>query len=166
MKYISILTLLLITVIGNHCFAQSDSSLLYLRFPTVPPFSIIKVPDSTRFTKNELQKKQATMIMVFSPDCDHCQQETKELIANIDLFKKVQIIMASPLDFSYLKKFYFEYELDRYPNFIIGRDPGYFLGTFYKVHSFPSIFLYDKKGRFVSAFDGTVPVKKIAEALE
>lgn len=165
---------LLVLVLGfaGRGFAQADTtlpkkdtSLLYLRFPTVPPFNITRVPDSTRFTKDDLQKKRATLIMIFSPDCEHCQYETRQLIAHIDLFKKVQIIMTTPLEYYYVNKFYEDYEIAKYPNIIIGRDHGYFLGTFYKVRSFPSLFLYNKKGEFVQAFDGSVPVEKIAEAL-
>lgn len=145
--------------------AQADSTLIYLRFPTVPPFSIIKVPDSTRFTKDNLQKKKATVIIIFSPDCDHCQHATKELTANIGLFKKAQIVMASSLEYSYLKKFYEEYKIAEHPNIIMGRDPSYFFGTFFRVRSFPAIFVYDKKGNFIQSFDGSVPVEKIAEVL-
>ena len=125
----------------------------------------MKVPDSTAFTKANLAKKKATIILVFSPDCEHCQRETKELIANIDLFKKAQIVMSSPLDYGYIKRFYEEYKIADYPNIIMGRDPGYFFGTFYKIRSFPAIFLYDKKGNFVQAFDGNVPIEKIAKFL-
>lgn len=146
-------------------FAQEDTTLLYLRFPIVPPFKIITMADSTAFTKDDLKKKKATIIMVFSPDCEHCQHETKELIAHIDLFKKAQIVMVSPLEYDYIKKFYEEYKIADYPNIIMGRDPGYYFGTFYKVRSFPSIFLYDKKGNFVQKFDGSVPVEKIASFL-
>lgn len=145
--------------------AQTDSSLLYLRFPTVPPFTITKVSDSTKFTKEDLSKRKSTIIIVFSPDCEHCQYETKELTANIKLFKKAQIIMASPLEHHILKKFYDEYKIADYPNIIMGRDPSYFFGTFYHVRSFPAIFVYDKKGNYVNTFDGSVPVQKIAEIL-
>ncbi len=146
-------------------FAQADTSLLYLRFPFVPPFKITKVADSLPFTKDDLSKKKATIIMVFSPDCEHCQHETKELIAHIGLFKKAQIIMVSPIEYSYIKKFYDEYKIADYPNIIMGRDPSYYFGTFFHVRSFPAIFVYDKKGNFVKAFDGSYPVEQIAEAL-
>lgn len=146
-------------------FGQADTSLLYLRFPTVPPFRIITMADSTAFTKADLSKKKATIIMVFSPDCEHCQAETKAITARIELFKKVQIVMASPLDYDYIKKFYEEYKIADYPNITMGRDPGYYLGTFYKIRSFPAIFLYDKKGNFVKAFNGSFPVEQIAELL-
>lgn len=150
--------------LGKISLAQADSTPVYLRFPTVPPFSITKVADSTKFTKADLAKRKATLIFIFSPGCEHCQHETKELIANIKLFKKVQIVMASPLEHRFLKEFYDEYKIAVYPNIIMGRDPAYFFGTFYNVKSFPALFLYDKKGNFIKAFDGTVPVQQIAES--
>ena len=73
--------------------------------------------------------------------------------------------MASPLEHSYLKKFYEEYKIADYPNIIMARDASYFFGTFFHVRSLPAIFVYDKKGNFVNSFDGTVSVQKIAESL-
>lgn len=157
--------LILCICLGKTGLAQEDSTAIYLRFPAVPPFSITKIADSAKFTKADLAKRKATLIFIFSPDCEHCRQETKALIANIKLFKKAQIIMASPLEHHILKKFYEEYKIADHPNIIMGRDPSYFLGNFYKVKSLPAIFLYDKRGNFVKAFDRTVPVQKIAEFL-
>jgi thioredoxin-related protein len=157
--------LVLFTSISFTAFSQADTSLLYLRFPTVPPFSIITAPDSIKFTKDDLQKKKPVMIMIFNPDCEHCQHETRELIAHMDLFKNIQIIMTSPLEYYYIKKFYDDYKIADYPNIIMGRDPGYYFGTFFHIRYFPAIFLYDKKGNFVAQFDGSVPVEKIAAAL-
>ena len=73
--------------------------------------------------------------------------------------------MASPLEHRLLKPFYNDYKIANYPNIIMGRDPGYFFGTFFNVHSFPALFLYDKRGHFVKAFDGSIPVQQIAKAL-
>lgn len=160
-KHVLLLVFIVLCKISN---AQTDS-LIYLRFPTVPPFSITTVVDSTKFSKDDLSKRKSTVIFIFSPDCEHCQQETKALTSNINLFKKAQIIMASPLEHQHLKKFYTEYKIADYPNIIMGRDPSYFFGTFYSIKTFPSIFVYDKKGRFVKAFEGGAPIALIADAL-
>jgi thioredoxin-related protein len=158
--------LVLIIIAGSTIsFAQTDTSLLYLRFPIIPSFKLTNIADSSVFTKDNLKKKKATVMMVFSPDCEHCQEETKQLTANIKLFKKAQIIMISPLEFSYMRKFYNEYKIADYPTITMGRDPIYFFGTFYQVRSFPSIFVYNKKGNFVKAFTGSTPVEEIAAAL-
>ena len=103
--------------------------------------------------------------MMFSPDCEHCQAETKDILANINLFKKAQILMVSPIDFKYMKEFYTEYKIANYPNITIARDPTYFLGTFYKIRSFPSIFVYDKKGNLKNSFIGSTFVEDIAASL-
>lgn len=164
MKRIVLMAILL--VLAKGVFAQADTSLLYLRFPIVPPISIMRVPDSTKFTKADLKKNTATLVFIFSPDCEHCQHETKEIISHIDLFKKIQIVMATPLEFRFVKKFYEDYQIADHPNITIGTDPGYFLGTFFHVRSFPALYLYDKKGNLVRSFDGSVPVESIPEALK
>jgi thioredoxin-related protein len=145
---------------------QTDTSLLYLRFPIVPSFKLINIADSSFFTKNDLKKKKATVIIIFSPTCENCVEETKELKEKIGLFKKAQIVMVSPLDYNYLKSFYNDNNIEQYPVITMGRDPGYFLGTFFKVRSLPSIFVYDKKGNFVKSFIGSTPVQEIAAALK
>jgi thiol-disulfide isomerase/thioredoxin len=146
-------------------FSQDPVLPVYKRFPITPPFKIIKVPDSTFYKKEDLKRKKATIIIIFSPDCDHCQHATQDLLANAALFKKVQIIMVSSAPYSTVKKFYFEYGIATFPNIIMGTDPRYFLGTFYQITNFPSFFVYDKKGVFVKAFEGSVPITKIAQAL-
>ena len=145
--------------------AQSDSLPIYKRFPEVPPFSITKVPDSIKFTKDDLSSRKSTMIMLFDPDCDHCHQALKALLANMQLFKNAQIILASPTDFKGLKKFYNDYKIAAYPNITVGRDWTYFFGSFYVVHNFPAIYIYNKKGRLTEEFSGSLDVKKAAAAL-
>ncbi|MEO6538363.1 MAG: TlpA disulfide reductase family protein [Ferruginibacter sp.] len=160
-----LLSFLLVFNLGFSVQAQQDSLPLYKRFPQVPPLSIITVPDSTRFTKEDLHKKKPVLIIVFSPDCEHCQHAIKDLEENAAAFKKVQVIMVSALDHSIIKKFYYEYNISSYPNIIVGRDANYFLGSFFSITNFPSIFLYDKKGNFVEKFEGDVSFTKIAARL-
>lgn len=162
-RFIPYLFLLLAT---NTALAQNDTAALYTKFPNVPPFSFTRVPDSSRFVKADLKKNKAVLVIVFSPDCEHCQHELKDLIAHMNLFKDVQIVMVSHLDYHFIKTFYQDNKLAAYPNIIMGRDYSYFFGTFYKIKFLPAIFLYNKKGQFVKAFGGSVPVKKIAAWLK
>ncbi len=161
------LFLVIFTIFGNVLFAQShkDSLPNYQLIPTVPPFKLIMSPDSVVFIKDHLKKKRATIIMVFSPDCDHCVRSTEDLLAHYNLFKKVQIVMATSLGYSHVKKFYTDIKLIDYPNIKVGYDTSNFLGTFYEVRSFPAIFLYDKKGNFKKAFDANAKWETIAAAL-
>jgi outer membrane protein OmpA-like peptidoglycan-associated protein len=145
-------------------FAQTTTA-DYTTLP-MPAFGISKVPDSSLFTRGDLSKDKETIIMIFSPDCEHCQRETDSLIAHIDLFKDVQIVMASPLDYVEISKFYKDYHIANYPVITMGRDGSYVWGKFFNVHNFPSIYVYDKNGQLKKSFEGSYAVQKIAAVLE
>ncbi len=132
----------------------------------MPAFSLNKFPDSTVLTKQNLKKKTATIIMLFSPDCDHCKVATEQMLANIDGLKKAQIIMVSSLDFSWIKKYNNQFHLDKYKNITLATQQNYFLFEFYSLTSFPSVFLYDKKGKLIGDFKEHVDFKKVAELLK
>jgi thioredoxin-related protein len=165
LKKIFIAIVLLFSFLHGWAQEKEDSIPVYQRFPTVPPFTIMCAPDSTAFSKADLKKRRPVMIVVFSPDCEHCKHFTKELLAKSNLFKKATIVMASSLNYDLIKKFYDDDKIADYPNIKMGRDGTYFLSTFFKVRSYPTIFVYNKKGKFVERFEGTAPLEKMAAAL-
>ena len=160
--------LLAFILLKTICWAQvptTDTIPIYKQFPDIPSFSLSRVPDSTVFTKDSLKKNVATIIIMFSPDCEHCQHETRNLMAKMNLLPKdVQIVMASPLNYVDILKFYKEYHIYDCPNIIMGRDPVWYLGGFYQVHNFPTIAIYNDKGKFIELMDGSVKIEKIAAA--
>lgn len=143
-------------------FAQTDTSQHYFKNPTIPAFNLIKIPDSSNFTNNQLQKNIPTVLVFFMPDCDHCQDATKNLTAKIDKLKDVQIVMVAGMEFSAVKKFYADYKIADHPNITITRDPTLALPLYYKVHSIPDVYVYDKNGKYLDHFKKTIPVEEIA----
>ena len=137
----------------------------YKRIPKIPPFSIMLSPDSILFTKEDLRNKKPVIVMVFSPDCDHCVHATEDLILNIKSFKNTEIVLASSLSYESVQKFYKDLNLGAYPNIHVGYDSKRFLSSFYDVKSFPSIFLYSKKGDFKMDFLDHPDFKIIAAEL-
>ena len=103
--------------------------------------------------------------MIFSPDCEHCQHETEQLLANIDKFKNAQILMITYLPYNEMIDFYKNYKIANYPEITVARDTKFFFPVFFKVRNLPSIFVYDKKGNFKKNFEGSVKIDSIAEAL-
>jgi thioredoxin-related protein len=156
---------LVITLAFLASMAQTGETteLPYKRFPTVPPFKILLTDSSTLFTKDQLPGKKATFLMLFSPECDHCKHETEELIKNIDKFKKINIVMATPMPFSMMKEFYVHYDLKRFKNITMGRDIGFILPTFYGARTLPYLAFYDKSGNLIDAFEGSLPIEKVLE---
>jgi len=144
-------------------FAQVDSASMppYKRFPTLPPFKILMVDSTNWYAKENLPKKKAVMVMIFNPECEHCKHETEELIKNIDKFKNIEIVMATPRDFSEMKEFYGHYDLKRFKNIHVGRDMNYTLPVFYDIRSLPYLAFYNKKGNLIDTFEGTLPMDKV-----
>lgn len=149
-------------------FPQIDSAKekpLYLRFPTVPEFTIFKAPDSTAFSRDQLQKKKNTIFIIFSPDCGHCQHEAEMITQDIQKFRNTQIVMVTYLPYSEMIKFYHIYKIAEYPQITMGRDTKFFFPVFFKVRNLPSIFVYDKKGHFKKSFEGDVKPETILASL-
>ena len=151
------------------CFAafsqQDTTDAIYLRFPVIPKFTVFKAPDSTAFSREDLRKNKPVVFMIFSPDCEHCQHETEELLANINEFKNTQIVMITYLPYNEMIDFYKNYKIADYPQIVMARDTQFFFPVFFKVRNLPSIFVYDKKGNFKKNFEGSVKIDSIAEAL-
>ena len=103
--------------------------------------------------------------MIFSPDCDHCIQATEDLIENIKSFKNTEIVLASSLSYESIKIFYKNLKLSPYSNIHVGYDSKRFLSSFYEVHIFPSLYLYNKKGKFKMDYSDHPSFKLIATSL-
>jgi len=136
----------------------------YLKYPTVPPFHLLKLDSATYLTKDDIKKHRLTMVMFFSPDCDHCKHQTESILANAKKFKEVEIVMATYQPFSEMKDFYAHYHLDQHPNIKIGRDEKFFLAPFYKIRNLPYLALYDKKGNLITTFEGTQKAETLIDA--
>jgi thioredoxin-related protein len=157
----TVFTLLTIFVFFG-ALAQADTSLPYIQNPTIPAFDIVKLPDSTFFTNRDLKKKKPVILFFFNPDCEHCQNATKNLTAKIEQLKDVQIIMISMLDYKIISKFYTDYKIADFPNIRMAwAFTGFFL-SFYKIHTIPAIYVYDKNGNFLKNYKGSMPVEEIA----
>ena len=102
-----LLFVLLFAAGANSLFAQKDTSDNYVqRFQSIPAIHLNTVPDSAVFTNENIKKNEPFILMFFSPECEHCQKETKELLAYKDELKGIQILMVSALPYKEIKDFY------------------------------------------------------------
>jgi thiol-disulfide isomerase/thioredoxin len=146
--------------------AQDSTAATFKNIQHLPAFKIYAVPDSTIFTSAQLKKSGPLVLMFFSPDCDHCQKETKELMAYKEELKNLQIIMASAAAFKDINAFYKDYNIASMTNIIMGQDANYILGMKYQIRTYPSIFVYDSNGILAKAFVGNISVPAILEAVK
>lgn len=146
---------------ATQVFAANDSIPQHLKNLKLPDFKLL-LPDSvTNFYTEQLSSKKTTILISFSPECDHCRQQTKEIIENIRLFKDAQIVMATTLPFEMMKAFHEEYKIASYKNIIMGRDVLYFFPKYFLNHYMPLIAIYNKKGELLHYADGGLPTAEL-----
>jgi thiol-disulfide isomerase/thioredoxin len=148
-------------------FAQVDSTTpAYKKYPTLPPLQLLLGDSTTKYTKENLPKKKPVLIMVFSPECSHCQRTAEELVQLKDEWKDIQIVMATMHPLYQMNAFMEQYKLNTFPNVVAGKDIYYLLQGFYNLHSLPYLGFYDKKGNLITGFEGSMSVKKIIETFK
>lgn len=156
------LVFLLLTVISaGALFAQADPIPAYKKDPNIPAF-VIQQPDSTWFTAEQLPKYDYTAIVYFSPTCGHCQLTTQDIVKHMDSLKNVFFVFVSYNPMNEISEFYRYYNLNTFKNVRIGRDPKYFIPSFFHVEATPFVAVYDNRHKLVMAFDP--PHKPVMEA--
>ncbi len=117
-----------------------------------PDFKILltngKVISSTQVSLNK-----PTIIIVFSPDCGHCQVLIEGVFKRINSFKKASIIMATFVQPKDIIAFEKKYQTTKYGNITVGTDmPVFFLQKYYQLTSTPFTVLYDKNKKLIASY--------------
>ena len=151
------------------CFAaqgQADSTQPpYLRYPTVPPFKILLADSLNFYSKDQLAQGKPLLLMVFNPDCSHCQHETEQLREKKDAFKDFQIVMITLQPLWEMNAFVEKYKVAEIPNVVTGKDVYYFSPSFFRYRNLPFHALYNARGELITTFEGSVGIEKILDRL-
>ena len=156
--------LLLLLTAGITAAAQIDTiTPPFKRYPTLPALQLVMGDSTVKYTKADLPKKKPVLIMLFSPDCDHCQHEAEMFATNAELLKDIHIVMISTYPLYRLKEFAEAYKLNEMKNIVIAKDPYYLLPPFYAIRNYPFMALYNKKGNLLTTMEGSVTIDKLLE---
>ena len=94
-----------------------------------------------------------TVIVVFSPDCGHCQVLIESIFKKIHSFKNTSMILATFVQDKEIIAFEKKYQTAKYPNITVGTDmPVFFLQKYYRLTNTPFTALYDKTGRLIASY--------------
>ena len=137
----------------------------YIRLGTIPDFVTYKAPDSTLFTPKDIHKNKPTLLMIFSPECSHCQHATAELLKDIRHFRNTQIIMVTWLPYKEMMAFYRDYKIADHPEITMTWDPKFFFIPYYHVRMYPTMVVYDKEGKYVQSFSGEIQLSDVWKAI-
>ena len=139
---------------------QKTDTLPYIKYPTLPAFNIMLLDSVTIFNTFNIPEGRPIVIMFFDPDCKHCREEIKRLVAGMDSLKNIRFYLVTSVhDYGRLRAFYDEYHLGDFKNIdAVGRDYEYFFITYYGVKFVPDLVLYDGQKNLVKFFEGHATV--------
>lgn len=137
------------------------SSATHSQSNKVPPFKIT-LADGKVFFAGNLPFGKPIVIIYFSPECEDCQQLTKELINRIKEFSSASIAMITNLSIDKVKRFVTEYHLDKYSNIFTGTEgDSFFVGNYYKVGKLPFMALYNKNGDLIKVYNKEISLEDL-----
>ena len=135
----------------------------YKKYPKLPPIQLLLTDSTTKYTKDQVPSKKPVWIILFSPECSHCQHTAEELVQYKDELKDIHIVMASMFPLKQIKAFEQTYGLTQLPNVVTGKDIYFLIPPFYDVKSLPFMAFYTNKGALISVFEGAMSTKKVIE---
>jgi thioredoxin-related protein len=136
----------------------------YLKNPGLPPFKLLRVDSSHYVTRDDIKKNHKVLLMFFSPECEHCKHQMRDILADFGKFKDIEIVMATFQPFEEMKSFYNYFRIEDHSNILMGRDEKYMLPPYYRMQSLPFLALYDKKGQLITHFEGNQKIDTILDA--
>lgn len=128
----------------------------------IPNLNITFSDGSVESAKN---LKGKFLLVLFQPDCDHCQREAQDFKANMEHFRNIPLYFVSAAPMDEVLKFADDYQLSQFSNIRWGTTtvPN-ILDAFGPIDA-PSAFLYDEDGVLVQNFNGEVAVEVIVRSL-
>lgn len=105
--------------------------------------------------------KGKTVLVLFQPDCDHCQRETVQIREHLSHFDGYELFFVSDANLPEIGQFAQEYQLADIDNIHFAQATiNDIIQTVGPIQT-PSLFVYSKEGRLVKSFIGETPIEQI-----
>jgi len=131
-----------------------------------PNFSF-RLSDSTTIINTKAIPTDKPIILIsFESDCRDCQQTTDSLLQQISALKDVRFYFLSMESMDKVRQFRDYYQLNKFPNIIIGQDDQRIAAKYYKVRGTPFIALYNSDKQLAGIYQGKPQVQELIASIK
>jgi len=132
----------------------------------LPAFTLEKW-DGTAYSSTALKPNKAVMIVIFSPDCDHCEHAIDSLMGMKDKLANTQLVfVCEAIHKSAVKPFVKKVGMVADKQFAnAGIDKSGLIPNIYTNKMLPQIMLYNSKHQLAQVFDGAFTMGAVRAAL-
>ena len=164
-NYLLLLTATLFSISGMAQQAGAAKRMSYTNAGApIPNFIITKTTGGT-LTNEQLTKGKPVMIMIFSPECEHCELSLDSLKTIRNDFKTTQVVLvAEERHKDQMASFVARTKAKDDPVFgTIGTNKGELIAAIYTNKILPQIVFYDNYHKLIKIFDGQYLFKDVAK---
>lgn len=105
------------------------------------------------------------VLILFQPDCDHCQHEAIDIQKRLAEFSNYQLYFVSSHPLALITKFAKDYKLNDKPNVHFGSASVESVLSNFGAISAPSIYIYSNDGKLKKSFNGQTDVELLIKSL-
>ncbi len=167
MRTFAIIFILLLSLPVTQAFAQKKKATAptYATYPGIPAFDITRA-DGSIFNTSDVPAGKPALFIFFSTDCSKCRMFVRELQANYQPLRDINIYMATPMAMDGAKIFAHDLGLDYFKNITWGVDAKNFVKPFYDITGLPAAVLYNRDKQLVQRFSGVFTAQNVLQAVE
>lgn len=122
------------------------------------PTLMLTLQNGTTISAKDLKGRVA--LILFQPDCDHCQREAQEIQKNITGFEDVQLYFISSASMNEIIQFAKDYKLKGSNIHLAVTTVKEILDSYGPIDA-PSIYLYGDGGTLIQSFNGEVAIEVV-----
>jgi hypothetical protein len=130
---------------------------------TLPDMKLTKLDGSTFNAQSLIGSK--IVFILFQPDCEHCQNEAKQIAGRLDKFSGYTLYFISSASLKDIENFSIDYKLSGWPNINFAKTEVQSIIDSYGPIPAPSIFIYSEKGERVNSFEGEMEIDVVLKYL-
>jgi peroxiredoxin len=128
----------------------------------LPNLKLLGADGSVNYSR-ELSGKN--VLVLYNPDCDHCQREAKEIRTQIDAFQNYTVWFVSSDNFENIGRFAKDYDLVGHANVHFVRTEVMEVINNFGSIATPSVYIYSDERQLIKAINGETPIEDIVKYL-
>lgn len=123
------------------------------------PNMMLALPDGSHQNARALKGK--SILILYFPDCDHCQREALEISNRLKAFENYDLWFLTTDPFSKMDKFATDYKLSNQPNVFFAQITFEDVAAQFGGIATPSVYIYSESKKLIKAINGETPVDQI-----
>jgi peroxiredoxin len=123
------------------------------------PNMMLTLPDGSHQNARSLEGK--SILILYFPDCDHCQREALEISTRLKAFENYDLWFLTTDPFSKMDKFANDYKLNDQPNVHFAQITFEDVAAQFGGIATPSVYIYSESKKLIKAINGETPVDQI-----